>query len=211
MKLFLIFVLSYLLGSIPTGYIVAKKLKGIDIREYGSGNTGATNVFRVLGSKAGLITAIGDVGKGILAILIAKSTVTEPIWGLKPETIYLICGILVIAGHNWSIFLGFNGGKGIATTAGVLLTLLPYLLLILVFVWLPIVYLTRYVSLGSIISGLMVPILMILFKEPGEYILFGIVIAIFVVYRHRSNIQRLLKGTENKIQLPGKKKSRRVR
>ncbi len=209
MKLLFVFLLSYLLGSIPTGYITGRMMKGIDIRQHGSGNTGATNVFRVLGFKAGLITAVGDIGKGILTLQLVKVILKAPVWGLEIKTVLLICGILVIAGHNWSLFLKFEGGKGIATTVGVLLLLSPYLLLILLFVWLPLVYLTKYVSLGSIVSGVMIPVLMILFRESGEYILFGIIIAIFVVYRHRSNIQRLLAGTENKISFSKKDSSNR--
>lgn len=209
MKLILIFLVSYLLGSFPTGYLVAKQLGGIEIRRHGSGNTGATNVFRVLGAKAGLITAIGDIGKGFLAILLARIWITQSIWGIEPRTILLICGVLVIAGHNWSIFLNFDGGKGVATTVGVLLTLSPYLLILLVGIWLPIVYLTRYVSLASIAASVMIPVLMILFRESGEYIFFGIIIALFVLYRHRSNIRRLLQGKENRLER--KKKSKRVR
>lgn len=209
MKLVLVFIISYLLGSIPVGYIVSRFINGLDIRKHGSGNTGATNVFRVLGLKAGLLTAIGDIGKAIIAIKIVERILLEPHWGLELRTILLISGIIVIVGHNWSIFLGFDGGKGVATTVGVLLTLLPYSLLILVGIWVLLVYFTRYVSLASIVSGLTIPILMILFREPSEYIFFGIIAAIFVIYRHRSNIQRLLKGKENKIEF--KSQNKRVR
>lgn len=212
MKLLFIFLAAYVLGSIPTGYLTARQVGGIDIRERGSGNTGATNVFRVLGAKAGLITAFGDILKGVIAVQIAKYVLQEPVWGMEPSTAFLIAGVLVIAGHNWSLFLGFEGGKGVATTVGVLLSLLPYLMLVLLFVWVPIVYLTRYVSLASISAGVMIPILMFFFKEPGEYLFFGIIIALFVVYRHRSNIQRLLAGKESKIEFGKKKqKSKRVR
>lgn len=209
MKLVLVIIISYLLGSIPVGYIVSRFISGLDIRKHGSGNTGATNVFRVLGLKAGLLTAIGDIGKAIIAIKIVESIILEPYWGLELRTILLISGIIVIFGHNWSIFLGFDGGKGVATTVGVLLTLLPYSLLILVAIWVLLVYFTRYVSLASIVSGITIPILMILFKEPSEYIFFGIIAAIFVIYRHRSNIQRLLKGKENQIEF--KSQNKRVR
>ncbi len=202
--------LCYLLGAFPTGYLTSRYIYGLDIRKHGSGNTGATNVFRVLGARAGLITAIGDVGKSVLALRLSESLLGGPVWGLELRTILLIFGVIVIAGHNWSIFLGFEGGKGVATTVGVLLTLLPWLIIILLLIWIPIIYLTRYVSLASIISGLMIPILMILFKEPGEFIFFGIIAALFVVYRHRSNIQRLLNGTENRIDFK-KKKTKRVR
>lgn len=206
MKLLLVFLASYLLGSIPFGYIIAKKFKGVDIRNHGSGNTGATNVFRVLGSKAGLATAIGDVGKGIVAIIIARVLINQTTWGMTEETVNLITAILVIGGHNWPVFLKFNGGKGVATTAGVFLALFPYLFPILVLVWLPIVFLTKYVSLASMAAGIAIPILMILFNEPLPYLFFGIIAAIFVLYRHRSNIKRLLKGEENKINFPSKEK-----
>lgn len=211
MKAVLVFLISYLLGSIPIGYLVSRYLNNVDIRQHGSGNTGATNVYRILGLKAGLITAIGDIGKAIIAIKIVERLILTAHWGLELKTILLISGIIVIIGHNWSIFLRFDGGKGVATTVGVLLALLPYSLLILTVIWISIVYFTRYVSLASIISGLTLPLLLVLFKEPSEYIIFGIAAALFVIYRHRSNIQRLLKGEENQIRSKANDKSKRVR
>lgn len=210
-KLLFLFIVSYLVGSFPTGYLSVKLLQGIDIRDYGSGNTGATNVFRVAGTKAALITAVGDVGKGILALQLAKVMLQEPLWGLEPKTALLICGIIVIAGHNWSIFLRFEGGKGVATTGGVLIALIPYMIWILLVIWLSLVVSTRYVSIASMVSGIAIPVFMLVFREPGEYVLFGIVIAIFVLYRHRSNIQRLLAGNENRLDWSQKGKKKRVR
>lgn len=197
--LLLVFVLSYFLGSIPFGYVSVKLLQGIDVRDYGSGNTGATNVFRVGGPKAALITAIGDVGKGILAVSLVRLMVKEPIFGLEPKTILLLCGLFVIAGHNWSVFLNFQGGKGVATTAGVIFILLPYLIWVLILAWFPLVLLTRYVSLASMVAGVTVPIVMLVRGEPWDYLLFGFMVAIFILFRHRANIRRLLAGTESRI------------
>jgi glycerol-3-phosphate acyltransferase PlsY len=189
-----------------------KLLQGIDVRDYGSGNTGATNVFRVGGPKAAVITAIGDVGKGVLAVTIARLLVKEAIWGIEPKTILLLCGLMVIAGHNWSVFLNFEGGKGVATTAGVIFILMPYLIWVLVLVWFPVVLLTRYVSLASMMAGLSVPIVMLVRGEPLNYLLFGFLVAIFILFRHRANIQRLLAGTESRIDwLRRDKAKKRVR
>lgn len=207
--LLLVFVLSYLLGSIPFGYVSVKLFQGIDVRDYGSGNTGATNVFRVGGPKAALITAIGDIGKGILAVTVARLLVKEPIWGIEAKTILLICGLIVIVGHNWSVFLNFEGGKGVATTAGVIFILMPYLIWVLVLAWFPVVLLTRYVSLASMAAGVTVPIVMLVRGEPWDYLIFGFVVAIFILFRHRANIRRLLSGTENRIDWLRKDKAKK--
>lgn len=207
--LLLVFVLSYLLGSIPFGYVSVKLFQGIDVRDYGSGNTGATNVFRVGGPKAALITAIGDIGKGILAVTVARLLVKEPIWGIEAKTILLICGLIVIVGHNWSVFLNFEGGKGVATTAGVIFILMPYLIWVLVLAWFPVVLLTRYVSLASMVAGVTVPIVMLVRGEPWDYLIFGFVVAIFILFRHRANIRRLLSGTENRIDWLRKDKAKK--
>jgi len=184
------------LGSIPFGYLVGR-LQGKDIRQYGSGNIGATNALRVLGPVAGLIVSLGDGGKGILAVLLARSVTGS-------TEVVLTAGLLVIVGHIFSVFLGFKGGKGVATSAGVALMLFPLILFEALLVWLITVFLTRYVSLGSMLAVLSVPLFMLLHNFPSIYVIFSLIVAFLVIFRHRSNIIRLLQGTESKISLKGK-------
>jgi len=170
MKIALVIIICYLLGSIPFGYIASKLFKKVDIREYGSGNIGATNVFRVLGPSLAFLVVIGDVGKGIFSIYLMQY--------LKIDNLLIltIAGLAVICGHNWSVFLGFKGGKGIATTFGVILALNPIIAILAVVVWVIILILTRYVSLSSICAIFSILVFMILFKQPYEYILFSAII-----------------------------------
>lgn len=189
-NIILIFVMSYFLGSIPFGYLVGKYIKKIDITKHGSGNIGTTNAFRILGPGPASFVLAGDVLKGFIATFIAMQ---------YSITIGLIAGLIVMAGHNWPIFLKFKGGRGVATGAGVVLALVPKVLLISLVIWIAIIFLTRYVSLGSIIGAITVPILMIIFKEPPIIILFGTIAALFVIIRHIPNIKRLLAGNELKI------------
>lgn len=185
-------VVSYLLGSIPFGMVISKWIRGIDIRSYGSGNIGATNVFRTLGAKPAIIVLIGDATKGMLAVLLGKLLIGG-IWGP------VLCGIFAILGHNWPVTLKFSGGKGVATTLGVLLGMLPLVALILFFVWTTTLVITRYVSLASIVSAVILPVLVLLLSGVSPYLLFGIIASIASLYKHRGNIQRLLKGEEYKI------------
>lgn len=206
---FIVIIIAYLLGSIPFGLLIGK-IKGIDLRKFGSGNIGATNAYRILGFKWGLLVAVLDILKGIIAVQIAQSLLPAQTSG--SFIIHILAGLAAIAGHNWSIFLGFNGGRGVATAVGVLLKLEPLVILILLFVWLGIIFITRYVSLASITSALLVPFLMFFLGSPGVYIIFGVLTAVFVIYRHRPNIARLLAGNENRItwnpggKIGGKKK-----
>ena len=193
MKIFLAILSCYLLGSIPFGYITGKIFKKIDIREYGSGNIGATNVSRILGLKLASLVAIGDVGKGILAIYLVRFLDIDNL------IVLVIAGLAVICGHNWSLFLKFTGGKGIATTFGVFFMLNPVIPLYAIIVWIFIVILTRYVSLASISSVTAILLLMILFKQPPEYIIFSAIIFVFAVIRHKENIKRLKLGKERKF------------
>lgn len=173
------------------------RLQGKDIRRYGSGNIGATNALRVLGPLAGLLVSLGDGGKGVLAVLLARSV-------SENTDVVLAAALFVIIGHIFSIFLGFKGGKGVATSAGVALMLFPLILAESFLVWLITVLITRYVSLGSILAVISVPLLMLLYNFPLNYVIFGLIVAFLVVLRHRSNILRLLQGTESKISLKGK-------
>ncbi|MCK8823926.1 glycerol-3-phosphate 1-O-acyltransferase PlsY [Fuchsiella alkaliacetigena] len=193
-KYLLVILISYLLGSIPFGLLVSKTVKGVDIRDYGSGNIGATNAYRIMGFGLGVLVALLDIGKGYVSVLLARQ-----LFGPEVYSVLILAGILAIAGHNWPIFLKFKGGRGVATSVGVLINLMPKTVLIVFFIWLLIVVISRYVSLGSIVGAALIPILAVFFQKPDIYILLGLLIAVFVIYRHRPNIERLLAGEENKI------------
>ncbi|HHT63372.1 MAG: glycerol-3-phosphate 1-O-acyltransferase PlsY [Bacillota bacterium] len=191
MKTVVFILTAYLLGAIPWAYLIGRITKGIDIRDYGSGNVGFTNALRTIGKVPAFLVLIGDVGKGIVAVLIAKH------FG-SPLTATL-AGLAVVIGHNYPIFLGFRGGKGAAAGFGALITLLPLEGFLAIIVWIITVFLTRYVSLGTILGALTVPIATLYFHHEIHYILFSFLGAIFVIYKHHSNISRLLKGCERKI------------
>lgn len=183
---------SYLLGSIPTGYIICRFLKGIDIRTVGSGNIGATNVARVVGKKWGIITLILDMLKGFIAVVMARD---------KPDLLRIGCALAVICGHNWTVFLRFRGGKGVATTAGALIGLLPNVFLSCLCIWLIVFIITKYVSLASIIAGISLPIFLTVYKEPKIFQILGVVLSVVGILRHKENIKRLLKGEEKRFKL----------
>jgi len=181
---------GYLIGSLPVGYIVAK-VKGLDIRQYGSGNIGTTNVWRNLGPGPGLVTFAGDTAKGTLALILGVQ--------VGGQDLGLLCGLAAIAGHSWPVFLGFKGGKIIATSLGVLIGISYQTAILAFLVWLVTVAVSRYISLGSIAAAISVPVWMVILDLETQYIIFGIVAAIFAVFKHRSNIQRILQGTEFKV------------
>ncbi|AOZ91385.1 glycerol-3-phosphate 1-O-acyltransferase PlsY [Paenibacillus crassostreae] len=186
--------ICYLLGSISFSVLLAKMLKGIDIRQYGSGNAGATNTLRVLGKGPAIVVLLLDVLKGIVAVWIGKWLGGDEAW------IPALCGIAAIMGHNWPIYFNFRGGKGVATTIGVMATLsfLPALLAGIIAIIS--IVLTRYVSLGSLILVLLTPVfLLILGGYPQPVFWTSIIIAIFVFWRHRSNIVKIVQHRENKI------------
>lgn len=204
-----ILLLAYLLGSFPTGYIAVKQLKGIDIREVGSGSTGATNVLRTLGKGPGAFVLVLDCLKGVLAIALAywlfnftasqnliPPTVDVKLW--QPWIVTLV-GLAAILGHSKSIFLGFTGGKSVATSLGILLAMSWQVGLATVGVFAVVVAISRIVSLSSITGAIAVSVFMAIFHLPLPYILFGIVGGLYVILRHRSNIERLLAGTEPKL------------
>lgn len=193
MKLFLPAILGYVLGSVPIGFLVARYWGHIDIRQYGSGNIGTTNVFRTLGFYPGSMVLIGDIGKGVIAVLLGK-------W-LGGEQAALLAGLAAILGHSWSIFLSFKGGRGVATGAGVFLALTPKVILIAALIWILVIAITGYVSLGSIIAAGSLPILMLIFRESSILLFFACIAVLFVIYRHRPNIKRLLDGTEHKFRI----------
>ncbi|WP_082234095.1 glycerol-3-phosphate 1-O-acyltransferase PlsY [Halobacillus massiliensis] len=190
MEYFLFILLAYLLGSIPSGLIVGKLGYGIDIRDHGSGNLGGTNTFRVLGKKAGLIVTTADILKGTLASALP--------FFMGADVIPLLIGIFAVVGHMYPIFAGFKGGKAVATSGGVILGVNPLVFAIMIATFFLLLYLTKYVSLSSMITGVTSTILAIFLQEYGLAIVIAI-LTLFVIYRHRSNIKRILNKTEPKI------------
>ena len=182
---------GYLIGAIPFGY-VAGKLRGIDIRQQGSGNIGSTNVSRVLGRKTGIIVQVLDITKGILPVAIGHLLKLNPVW-------LVAIGLVAICGHNWTIFLGFKGGKGVNTSLGVALGLMPVNAILCFGVWIVVVSIWKYVSLASIIASITFPVLSFVFPYPAIFKIMAIIVAFFIIIRHKSNIQRLLKGEEPKV------------
>ncbi|MDQ7822153.1 MAG: glycerol-3-phosphate 1-O-acyltransferase PlsY [Candidatus Eremiobacteraeota bacterium] len=196
MSSLLLIILSYFYGSLPFGVFIGKKLKGIDIREFGSGNIGAANAFRTLGPAGGIAVLLCDMSKGILPVLLARFFAASD--ALVP-LLQVIAGVTAILGHNYSIFLKFKGGKGIATSFGVIIALNWWIALMCFSVWGLMVLLTRYSSVGSLSGSLALPAFMVIFKQPVPFIAFGIISCAFAFYAHRGNIKKLLKGTELKI------------
>ena len=200
-------IVAYLIGSISFSVIISKKMAGFDVREKGSGNAGATNMLRSVGKKAAILTLLGDALKGVVAILfaiivgaIAKSA--------DKSLLVQIAGILVVVGHTFPIFFGFKGGKGVATSLGILLLINWQIGLICLVFALLVMALTRMVSLGSIMAAVLFPVLTIFITtgdnshylvNEGNYIIFGIAMAVFVIFNHRANLKRIYKGEENKL------------
>ncbi|MFH1458661.1 MAG: glycerol-3-phosphate 1-O-acyltransferase PlsY [Candidatus Omnitrophota bacterium] len=201
--------ISYIIGSVPTAYILGRVLKGIDIRQFGSGNVGATNVLRVLGKTAALFVLVLDMLKGVACVIFVAEALAGKIASLDLQTLRLIFGISGICGHNWTVFLNFKGGKGVATTFGVMFALaikispLRLIFAILVLAWLIIFFATRIVSLASIVTAILLPICMGAFKQPGVFIGAGTLIAASIVLRHKSNLQRLFQGKEQRVKFKG--------
>ena len=199
----LLIIAAYLLGSIPTGYLMARQLAGIDIREHGSGSTGATNVLRTVGKKAGAAVLAIDMLKGVAAVGFVSGWFRFAPNSLIPEAwlAYLVAfaALGAIIGHSKSIWLGFSGGKSVATSIGVLLMMNPVVALGTIGVFSVMLAISKIVSLSSITGAVAVGILMIVLKQPLPYVVFGAIAGIYVIVRHRSNIERLLAGTEPKI------------
>ena len=206
-KIVLSLITAYLIGSIPTAFIFGKIYRGIDIRQYGSGNIGATNVFRVLGKVPGIIVLVVDVAKGVVA-----TALVADIFGLDRIILYVLLGLAVVSGHNWTIFLQFKGGKGMATSLGVLIgltvkiALLRPVLILSVIVWLVVFLSSGYVSLASLAAAVCLPFLMVVLTGSFELIILGIVFTVFVVLRHRPNIRRLLLKEEHRFNIFSRKR-----
>ena len=195
-KILIDVVAAYLIGSIPTGYLIVKAKTNQDIRTIGSGSTGATNVKRVLGKKWFFIVMILDAIKGATPVVLARFlTQNTDAIGIFP----VLAAIFVIIGHSKPIFLQFKGGKSVASGVGTILALNPLVGLSIALVWGVITYFSKYVSLGSIVALCISPIIMYLFKNPICYVVYCLIAAIYIVYLHRENIKRLLKGEENKV------------
>ncbi|WP_028782900.1 glycerol-3-phosphate 1-O-acyltransferase PlsY [Thalassobacillus devorans] len=183
-------IIAYLLGSIPSGLLVGKLGYGIDIREHGSGNLGGTNTFRVLGKKAGLFVTIADILKGTLATVLAVI--------FTPDINPLIIGIAAVIGHMYPVFAGFRGGKAVATSGGVILGVNPLVFGIMIATFFVMLYLTKYVSLSSMITGVVSMAVSFFLGDMGLFIVITL-LTLFVIYRHRANIKRILNKTEPKI------------
>jgi glycerol-3-phosphate acyltransferase PlsY len=194
--------LAYLLGSIPTGFLFGKA-KGIDIRSVGSGNIGATNVVRILGKGAGTLVLLADAAKGWLAVMVVAKLVSDilhmPTDRLNQQWLSICAGTAAILGHNFTCWLRFKGGKGIATSAGALLALVPLPLLIIFVVWAAVFGLTRFVSLASICAAVALPFACWVTAQGTALILVTAVLALLAVYKHKANIQRLVQGTESRL------------
>ncbi len=188
METALVWTVSYFLGCIPFGVLVARTRR-IDLRDHGSGNIGATNAARVLGKKLGLLTLIGDLFKGVLAVFIADNLLDHPM-----QT--AVSGLMAFLGHVFSVFLKFKGGKGVATGLGVFLYLMPAATLCCMAVFAVTLWLTGYVSAGSIVAALFLPVFGIVFNVPAAYISVSVIVALIVLGKHHENIQRILQGTE---------------
>ena len=205
MTIFLVIILSYLLGSIPSGLWIGKLFFGKDIRQYGSGNLGGTNTFRTLGVKAGFAVTILDVLKGTAATLLPVA------FGISGEFHPLLAGTIAVVGHMFPIFAGFRGGKAVATSGGVVLGYAPFLFLLIFLTFFLALYITKYVSLSSMITAV-VALLLSFFTQRGDGVDIPLVIviaclALFIVYRHRANISRIKQGTEPKVKWLSRKKT----
>jgi glycerol-3-phosphate acyltransferase PlsY len=188
-------VASYLIGAIPTSYVAARVFGGIDLRQHGSRNLGATNLYRVLGWRFALPVGLIDAAKGAIPVLVFAPLASDS------ELFALVCGITAVVGHVYSVFVRFRGGKGVATAAGVMLALTPVALAVSLVVWVVLVYLTGYVSVGSIVSAAIFPLAVYLLEHPAmpEILWLDVGVAAGIIWLHRSNIQRLLNGTENRF------------
>ena len=188
----LVLLFCYVLGAIPNGLIFGKLIWKKDLRQYGSHNIGATNAWRVIGAKAGILIFLLDFLKGAVSVMLAKIIFDDAL-------IMVVAGLMAIIGHSFSVFLKLRGGKGVATGLGVIAMMMPKVTAIVFLLWLIIFAVTRYVSVASIVAASMTPILAYVFEEPAEYILLGLAAAVFIISRHKENISRLKKGRENRF------------
>jgi len=191
--------LAYLMGSIPFGVVVGKLFYHVDVREHGSGNVGTTNVFRVLGKKAGVVVLVCDMLKGFIPAFIAAYFLRET----NPWLVIVIAAAPVV-GHMYSVFLKGSGGKGVATGAGVVLALVPLAFGIIAVVWVLLILITRYVSLASLVATVLVPVFVFALGDPLPYLIAALLVTVGIFWAHRGNIRRLFNGTENRVKLQWK-------
>ena len=192
-----VFFTSYLLGSIPFGYLIVRFTAGADVRETGSGGTGATNVSRRAGKLAGVLTLLLDAAKGAAAVLVARLILSGA--NSNNGSWMVAAGVIAIVGHCFPVWLGFRGGKGVATGVGVFLVLAPLVVVSAAVIFLLLVVITRYVSLGSIAAAMTIPILLFVFGYGHPVFMGGVVSAALIIFMHRANIGRLLSGSESKF------------
>jgi glycerol-3-phosphate acyltransferase PlsY len=204
-RIILSLLVSYFLGSIPSAYILGRAFKGIDIRKYGSGNIGATNAFRVLGPIFGSAALLFDIAKGLICATLVASFLglaDNLSWGLS---LRIILGVSAVIGHNWTLFLNFKGGKGVATSLGVIIGLaivvspLRVVLILVILAWIATFLSTGFVSLASIVSASLFPLSMLFLKAPVELAISSVILAIFIIFRHKPNIHRLLRNEEHRF------------
>ncbi len=219
LNLIFVVLLAYLAGSIPTSIIISKLVRGIDIREHGSGNAGGSNVFRVLGWKYGILVILLDALKGALAVIVVARLYLDsfPFKNITPfddfTLVQIICGVTAVIGHIWTVFAGFRGGKGIATGLGVLIMIVTIDMALALGIFFLVVSLSRYISLGSIAAAVSVPLILFIRENifgidiQGYHTVlpFTIALALLVLYTHRKNIDRIFKGSESKISFLKKK------
>lgn len=198
-------IISYSLGSIPTAYIFVRLLKGIDIRKHGSGNVGATNAWRVLGKTAGITVLVLDILKGYIPVVFLGSFLASRISLADKAILPISLGLSCICGHNWTLFLGFKGGKGIATTLGVLAGLsmqipgLRLILILLILTWFFILLITRIISAASVLTSIALPVFTVMFRQSIAVVSFSILLCVFSVIRHLPNLKRILQGKESRL------------
>lgn len=213
MKEVVLIICAYLIGSIPTALLISKKFFGIDIRDYGSGNMGATNTFRVLGSRYGTIVMVFDILKGVLASSLYELLPFYASDELQRTNFIIGLGLAAVIGHIFPLWANFKGGKGVATLFGMVLALQPIIALSCVGVFLFVLYLTRYVSLSSILAAIMLPISVLWIWNENEvlYRVFALLVAFLVVFTHQKNISRLLRGVESRIPIFKSRDRRKAR
>lgn len=201
MKELALILIAYLIGSIPTALIISRKFFGIDIRDYGSGNMGATNTYRVLGSRYGTIVMVFDILKGITAVSLFTFLPSYFNHELERTNFMIGLGLAAVLGHVFPIFAGFRGGKGVATLFGMILAVQPVVAVSCVGVFLLVLYLTRYVSLSSILGAMMLPVCVLWIWNEHEvmYRVFALLVAFMVVFTHQKNIGRILRGVESRM------------